>query len=363
MTIDKILDDLENEIIDNDFQKEWGNQFDDQDGAEEVWFHSGKNEDDFDGELPMEGPEWDEAVQTAIQNIFQEFVSNFSDKAKERNGGLYITRCISVDDANKFVDALKQGKAIEGYKGLGIYWSWDADKADCHWGNGKTKVYVYGLIDPRDIDYRQTALLNLDYATDFMEAEIRVKDGASIEVLSVDDADGNEIWEGEQTVKASLFKPRLNHTLIAALKQIIAEIYSSYNSWRMLTDQEIAQEYEWEYSKVEPVYGDIFPTAEDFKSAVKAGKAKKISQAQDRQIAYRSRSDSIEELKDLVESYRFPRDVDRIIDGFKTNAKIPYPIVLSDGGRLRIMAGNTRMDTAYLMGVTPKVLIVEVPEE
>ena len=146
--------------------------------------------------------------------------------------------------------------------------------------------------------------------------------------------------------------------LISVLNTVIA---SSYNSWRMLTDQEINQEYEWEYPKVEPVYGDIFPSLEDFKRAVKAGKAKKISESEDSRIDYRSRSDSIEELKGLVESYRFPRDVDRIIDGFRTNAKIPYPIVLNDAGALRIMSGTTRMDTAYLMGVTPKVLIVDVP--
>lgn len=153
--------------------------------------------------------------------------------------------------------------------------------------------------------------------------------------------------------------------LISALKRVVAtpNTHHTYNAWRDLTDKEITQEYEWEYPKVEPVYGDIFPAVEDFLAAAKAGKVISLTNNADRQIAYRSRVDDLEDLKDLVSGYRFPRDVDRIVDGFETGAAIPYPIVLEKNGKRRIMSGNTRLDTAFIMGVTPKVLIVQVPED
>ena len=152
--------------------------------------------------------------------------------------------------------------------------------------------------------------------------------------------------------------------VLAALRKITGENPGKhpYNSWRALTNEEIAQEYEWEYPKVEPVFGDIFPTVEDFVKAAETGKVVSLTKNRDRQIAYRSHSNSLEDLKEMVESYRFPRDVDRIVDGFENNAAIPYPIVLDDNGNWRIMSGNTRLDTAFLMGVTPKVLVVKVPE-
>jgi len=153
-------------------------------------------------------------------------------------------------------------------------------------------------------------------------------------------------------------------SLIEALKRVTASprTYSTYSAWRPLTDAEIKQEYEWEYPKVEPVFGDIFPTVEDFVAAAKKGTVVSLSEAADQRIAYRSRVGDLEELKDLVSGYRFPRDVDRIVDGFENDSPIPYPIVLEKKGRRRIMSGNTRLDTAFIMGVAPKVLVVQVPE-
>ena len=153
----------------------------------------------------------------------------------------------------------------------------------------------------------------------------------------------------------------MNWILIAALRAVTASP-ETYNAWRALTDKEIRQEYEWEYPKVEPVFGDIFPTADDFVTAAKQGKIVTLTKSRDRQIAYRSHSDDLAELKEMVESYRFPRDVDRIVEGYENNAAIPYPIVLDKNGSWRIMSGNTRLDTAFILGVTPKILVVEVPD-
>ena len=134
----------------------------------------------------------------------------------------------------------------------------------------------------------------------------------------------------------------------------------SYNNWRMLTTKEIKFEYMVEYPKLKPAYGDVFPTETDFIRAVKNAKPKTIDPSFDDRIGYRSQSWSLDSLKDLVSTYQYPRDVDRIVDGYKTNAKMPYPIVIKKGNRYRVMGGNTRMDVAFILGFYPKALIVEV---
>jgi len=150
--------------------------------------------------------------------------------------------------------------------------------------------------------------------------------------------------------------------LISALKKVVAKI--NYTNWRNLTDKEIAEEYEWEYSKVKEEWGDIFPTLRDFKEAVKKGKPEIVTKGSP-SIDNRSYPDDIEDLKRMVQRYQYPRDVDRIIEGLKNNDPIPYPIVLqinSPNWRW-IMSGNTRMAVSSLLGVTPKVLIVKNKED
>lgn len=109
--------------------------------------------------------------------------------------------------------------------------------------------------------------------------------------------------------------------------------------------------------------GFRFPIFEDFRSFVsdlRAASVVILDEKTDSQILNRSHTRSIESLKSLVSSYQMPRDVDRIVSGFKNNDPIPFPIVLKGAKGMWIMAGNTRLDTAFILGVTPKVLLVDV---
>ncbi len=74
----------------------------------------------------------------------------------------------------------------------------------------------------------------------------------------------------------------------------------------------------------------------------------------------RSHTSSIESLKSLVSGYFMPRDVDRIVQGYESNAAMLYPIILKGSNGEWIMAGNTRLDTAFILGIDPKVLYVDV---
>lgn len=104
----------------------------------------------------------------------------------------------------------------------------------------------------------------------------------------------------------------------------------------------------------------IFDTYEDFASALKSAKVITLTPEHDRRVMNRSHTGSINDLKSLVSGYNMPRDVDRIVQGYQSNAAMPYPIILKGTNGEWIMAGNTRLDTAFIMGVTPKVLYVDV---
>lgn len=135
---------------------------------------------------------------------------------------------------------------------------------------------------------------------------------------------------------------------------------SGFNNWVKLTPEQIKQEYEWEYiSHIEHEW-PIFKDFKDFKNAIKHAKVLTLTPEIDRRVANRSHTHTIEELKDMTSYYRFPRDVDRIVHGFETNARMPMPILLKlSGNRLYIMSGNTRADAAFILGITPKVLVVD----
>lgn len=107
----------------------------------------------------------------------------------------------------------------------------------------------------------------------------------------------------------------------------------------------------------------IFTDFADFKNTLKAAKVINLTPQIDNQINNRSQCSSIESLKSLVGSYVRPRDVDRIVQGIMSDAKLPMPIVLKGNNGMWIMAGNTRLNTAFLLGNKPKVLMVDVSKE
>ena len=147
-------------------------------------------------------------------------------------------------------------------------------------------------------------------------------------------------------------------------------VYNLYNNWIVPTDQTIRADFD-EYKKKEnskwksraqtigarwPMFTDI----QHFKQSLQAAKIVPINDNIDRQIHNRSMTGSLESLKSLVAGYQMPRDVDRIAKGFENNDRIPLPIVLKGSRGMWIMAGNTRLDTAGILGVPKKALLVDV---
>lgn len=103
----------------------------------------------------------------------------------------------------------------------------------------------------------------------------------------------------------------------------------------------------------------IFETYENFDNALRSAAITELTAEQDQYIMNRSHCRSISALKSLVNSYTYPRDVDRIVDGYNTNAAMPMPIVLWGKHGQWIMTGNTRLDTAFILGIKPQIMEVK----
>lgn len=143
--------------------------------------------------------------------------------------------------------------------------------------------------------------------------------------------------------------------------QVKAADISKFSNWVRPTNEQIKQEYEWEYISHIKDRWPLFKNLKDFSNSVKNAKVMTLTKSIDQKVSNRSDTKNLDELKNLVSKYRFPRDVDRIVDGFKTNAKMPMPFLLRLAkDKLYIMSGNTRTDVAFILGITPKVLILDV---
>ena len=146
--------------------------------------------------------------------------------------------------------------------------------------------------------------------------------------------------------------------LIDILNEII-----QFSNWKMPSLSSLKQEFKIEQEMKDNKY---WKDEGDFLNAIKNGKIVTITPSEDQSIDYRSRTESYEELLDLIQSYKsYPQfrneeTINAIYDGFKNNQSMDLPIVIEDkDGSRRIFSGNTRMDVAFQLKVNPKVLLVK----
>jgi len=144
----------------------------------------------------------------------------------------------------------------------------------------------------------------------------------------------------------------------------------SYNNWVNYTPQSLKEDFA-EYKKKEDKnwknrsqsMGFRFPIFKDFPEftqALKTAQVKKLFKGEAERIPHVSLLDTIDSVKDMVGSYKRPRNVDRIVSGFESNAKMPMPIILKGKNGKHIMAGNTRLNVAYVMDIIPQVMEIDV---
>lgn len=146
----------------------------------------------------------------------------------------------------------------------------------------------------------------------------------------------------------------------------------AFNNWVKPSKEDLTHEYKIEYliKPLKQMTGDVFPTLQSFLQAASKGKVLTVTDTIDRQISYRSRTNTKEQLLSLIKSYasypqyRNEKTIDSIYQGFKDNAPMSMPVVLEfPDGSMRIMGGNTRMDAATHLGILPKVLLIKIPSK
>jgi len=143
-----------------------------------------------------------------------------------------------------------------------------------------------------------------------------------------------------------------------------------FTNWVRPSEKQIAQEYKVEYQmkNLKSITDDAFPAYDEFRKAMKSAKKLTVTKAINKNIAYRSNTRSQSALLSLIKSYRsYPefrneKTLQDIYDGFRENREMTCPIVLKfKDGSMRVMAGNTRMDVAFQLGINPVVILLKIP--
>ena len=134
----------------------------------------------------------EDSVNLEDQDTAEDFRVFVSDYASEKVGEAISELCWSIkpDDDDRIQiwrsitvphDWLENGLDA---RPIGRYWAYVEDAAEPHWGDfseGRRVIVLHGLVDMCDVDWQTTVTVN---AHSEEEREIRVKDTASIHVLS-----------------------------------------------------------------------------------------------------------------------------------------------------------------------------------
>lgn len=152
---------------------------------------------------------------------------------------------------------------------------------------------------------------------------------------------------------------------IQRIREVMGLDNNSFDNWVKPSMEDLQREYRIEHD----MKGlEAFDSFDDFLSAVNEGEVVTITPEEDDEIGGRSQTSNQESLLKMIRGYRsYPEfrnegTVQAIYDGFKNNNEMVLPIVIEyEDGEREVFSGNTRMDIAYQLGITPKVLLIYSP--
>lgn len=166
------------------------------DGETEFIFQDETGLDADDAE--EEYGEWlDKHTSEIISNVVQWLATQFT----MQNGKIILYRAITAPQ-----DWVETGGLTK--QGLGVFWSWDAQAAEAHWGEytgDQNEYLLIGAVTPNEVDWVTTIVANGSYAYQD-EREVRLKDNATVELIDVHrivndvpwDIEGSEPYLGKQ---------------------------------------------------------------------------------------------------------------------------------------------------------------------
>lgn len=142
---------------------------------------------------------------------------------------------------------------------------------------------------------------------------------------------------------------------------------SSGPQWVIPEEEDLALEFRYEYALPQRNWAQrcktigarypLFENESDFVTKVNHGRIQLLTRSD--QVHNRTQLRSIEEIEDLVSGYAYPRDVARIVEGFKKGVIMPMPIIIKGTKGMWILSGNTRQNIASVMKLPTQVIIVD----
>jgi hypothetical protein len=122
-----------------------------------------------------------------LENLSLMIEEKFESKAQIKGDYIRIFRDISVRDPKVFIQNLKNNIYVEGFDGLGVYWSYDHHSAEAHWGyDGGEIVTISALVKIEDLDLEEILMINLSPSLGYDEAEVCLKEGTVLRNISVE---------------------------------------------------------------------------------------------------------------------------------------------------------------------------------
>lgn len=144
------------------------------------------HEEDIASGEDIDEEEFSNWVKYELDYLANEFVDKTNNELI-KSGRIKIWRAMSV---NKEWESSLPSEA----KHLGIYWSWDSEGAEPHWGHNTDLPFTTIMeaeVDETSVDWYPTIRLNVEPVS-FEEREIRLVKGSKINMISIK-IDGKEI--------------------------------------------------------------------------------------------------------------------------------------------------------------------------
>jgi hypothetical protein len=135
--------------------------------------------------------------------------------------------------------------------------------------------------------------------------------------------------------------------------------------WAKPSEADLKHEY---FVEIELKGNNFFESEEAFLQAASEGNVLELDGYTDAAIRYRSHTRSKAQLLRLIKSYRsYPEfrnedTIDNLYERIGRDMPMTMPIVLmfKESGEMRVLGGNTRLDVAFQLNKTPKVLVVQI---
>lgn len=125
------------------------------------------DDNELDDDDIIDSPEFLEFVQSELETRFYE--AKYDIERTTKNGYITIFRSMTVKP--------KWFEKLEKHKHLGIYWSWDKQSAEAHWGkfgSGHKTIKLVSKIKEKYVDWQDTFELNINPTIGSEEREIRL---------------------------------------------------------------------------------------------------------------------------------------------------------------------------------------------